>query len=292
MAHRYAFRWAGRAAPPFSAEPMPDFDTQQWDLLSGTLALQRVCANTHIDVLDTRCLLDVQQCQAVLDALGPAIGASSRAITASLLGKRIAFLVVSASLYAMSVLNRGLDMRLANCVTDYTHHTGAWRSKMLLKDLTVTRPDPADRGAWRDTVVQGIFAGHLAPLWVALHHASGIAPRILWENTAVRVYSLYEKRIARLADATVRAQAADDFRYLTGAADSALFATEHNPLAQYFFAPRSVQRGDAPALRVRVRKTCCLYYMATTPAQYCSTCPLLYPSPRKDASVASLLEQR
>ena len=257
---------------------MSAFDADQWRVLADSLSLGRADQAMPRHALSTRLLLDVAQCRSVLDELGPVIGSPSRAVTASLLGKRIAFLVVSPSLYAMSMFDEGLNVRLDNCVTDYTHQDDAWRSRMILKSLATERPGIEGRDLWRERIVEGIFAGHLSPLWGALHEASGIAPRILWENTAVRVYSLYERRIARLECSARRDQAMADFRYLTREALPGVFAHTENPLARYFFDPRRIESQGQATKVVRVRKTCCLYFMATHPAEYCSTCPLLYPA--------------
>jgi len=251
------------------------FTVEQWDMLSGPLALSHATGLKHRQMVDTSTLLDRTVCRAVLDELGPIIGSPSRAITASLLGKRIAFLVVSPSLYAMSMFDQGLNMRMENCITDYTHLDGAWRSRMVVNDLTTHGPGRADRFAWIEQVATGIFAGHLAPLWEAFHQASGIAPRILWENTAVRVYSLYERRIAKLGCGAQQRLAQDDFRYLTGDAPPSVFGLSDNPLARYFFERKCVTTPGGLPSQVRVRKTCCLYFMATKPPEYCSTCPLL-----------------
>jgi len=257
---------------------MSAFDSDQWAVLADSLSLARAGQPTPRHALDTRQLLDVARCRSILDELGPIIGSPSRAVTASLLGKRLAFLVVSPSLYAMSMFDEGLDLRLDNCITDYTHHDGAWRSRLILKSLATERPGTGERDPWRERIVEGIFAGHLAPLWATLQAASGIAPRILWENTAVRVYSLYERRIARLEGSARRDQAMVDFRYLTHDAPPGVFGLTENPLARYFFEPRKIDLVAQSPKTVRVRKTCCLYFMATQPAEYCSTCPLLYPA--------------
>lgn len=222
-------------------------------------------------------LVDIDACRRILDELGPVIGSPSRAITASLLGKRIAFLTTGPSLYALSVFDRALDFRLENCITDYTHFDGAWRSQMPIKDAGASAP-PDDRAGWRAHHVQQLFAGNLARLWETFHLASGLAPRILWENTAVRVYSLYERKLGQLDSAQARTRAAEDFAYLVHEAPPAVFGTTFNPLSRYFFPPTPlVQPGETATRAVRFRKTCCLYFKATSPAEFCSTCPLCLP---------------
>lgn len=258
---------------------MTPFTASQWAELSGALALMPASAVTHArQTIDTRALCDVQRCRSILDRLGPIIGSPSRAITASLLGKRIAFLVTGASLYAMSRYDQGLDCSIGNCVTDYTHQNGVWQSRMVLKNLKTHLPTPGCRDNWRDTIIHSVFAGHLALLWETFQAASGIAPRILWENTAVRVYSLYERRLAKTDDENDRTRALEDFDYLTRSAPSDLFGVSANPIRRYYFERTSLPGTvGSPAQKIRFRKTCCLYFKATVPAEYCSTCPLIRP---------------
>jgi len=259
------------------------FDAAQWAVLANDLKLADARTASADQCIDTRALLDVDQCRRVLDELGPRIGSDSRAITASLLAKRIAFLVTGPGLYALSAFDLGLNLALDNCVTDYRHDGAAWRSRMLLKDVVPTPPatptlrlSADDREHLREGVVRRVFAGHLTPLWQIFQKASGIAPRILWENTAVRVYSLYERRLAAIDEPSRQRQIRDDFDYLLHRAPVDAFGLPDNPLARYYFDVETIAASDtAPTRQVRFRKTCCLYFKATCPAEYCSTCPLL-----------------
>lgn len=211
-------------------------------------------------------LLEPARCRALLDRLGPLLGSRSRAITASLLGKRLAFLATGCSLHALSACDQALDVGLDNCWIDCRHDGRRWRSRLVLRRWH-TQPAPAAhlRPAWREAAVAALFGGHLLPLWQALSHASGLAPRILWENTAVRVFSLYESRLAAGAAPTAAARIADDWRYLREQAPAHAFGCDHNPLRVY---DRHRQGAGGR------RKTCCLYYLATRPAEFCRTCPL------------------
>jgi len=279
---------------------MGPFDRAQWQVLSQNLQLARA-ADRDVDyAIDTTALLDIDRCRQLFDTVGPMIGSPSHVVTASLLAKRIAFLVTGPSLYALSAFDLGLNMARDNCITEYAHRDGSWQSRMVLKDLGVDRPVDGRRAEWRERVVQRVFADHLTPLWAAFHEACGIAPRILWENTAVRVFSLYERRLAKCDGERVRRQVQDDFDYLMHHASASVFGLPDHPLRR-FFGTAVTRRGDGPPsgqarvpqrsgpplgvpqpdTGVRYRKTCCLYFKATDPAEYCSTCPLIRPGVNK-----------
>ncbi|MCX2524765.1 IucA/IucC family C-terminal-domain containing protein [Larsenimonas rhizosphaerae] len=219
--------------------------------------------------------LDRDYCAEMLDWLGPVIGSPRRRITASLLAKRWAFLLTGAGLYALSACDRGLDVSRDNCLLDLSHDGQCWVSSLLLHDTALYDwPDQA-RPSAREQLVHRLFAGVMQPLWQVLTEVSGVPPRMLWENTAVRVYSLYERRMKTLPSARAQARRDADFEFLLSASP-AVFGLPYNPLA-YFLGERTpLEAGGS----VRFRKTCCLYFKATCPPEYCAACPLL--KPRRD----------
>lgn len=253
------------------------FNPQEWAMLSGALGLAVADGRGRDDACDARALLNPQHCRALLARLMPALNAPSLKITASLLSKRIAFLTTASSLYAMSMYNKGLDMSLPNCMLEYGHAGQRWTSGMPLYDLSISAaPDGAMREAWRTRQLQQLFAGHLTPLWRSFSAVTGISPRILWENTAVRIFSLYERRmlVADGESAALSQRIQQDFDYLVHQAPGAVFGGDDNPLTAFFRAKTWV---PTLAKAVRFRRTCCFYYKASQPREYCAACPLLRP---------------
>ncbi|WP_230660943.1 IucA/IucC family C-terminal-domain containing protein [Psychrobacter sp. I-STPA10] len=219
-------------------------------------------------------LLQHEHCEKLLYQLTPVIHSPSIKVTASLLSKRYAFLVTASSLYAMSVFDKGLNFSYKNCFVDFCYHQKLWRSKMPLQDLTVTMPNnniSSNRQQWREQIISQIFANNLALFWQVLVDVTNIHPRILWENTAVRVYSLYEKKMPKLCKDTEK-KIQEDFIYLTEQAGPEVFGIDYNPLKKYNFKKVSLSTQEQP---IRFRKSCCFYYKATDPFEYCSNCPLV-----------------
>jgi len=249
------------------------FSPQEWVVLVGPLRLRVLPEHDAARAVSPRVLLQEQPCRALLSELGPVIGSPTPAITASLLVKRFAFLATGACLYAMSVCDKGLRLSLDNCLLEYGHDDGLWTSCMPVADQTPCVYPRGERAAWRAAVVQALFAGLLAPLLESLHQASGVSRRILWDNTAARVYSLYEKRMANHSDPRVRARVESDFEWLLTQAPPALFGLRYNPLQHFRRAPTALADGRC----IRFRRTCCFYYQASNPVEYCAACPLLRP---------------
>nr|WP_281419173.1 IucA/IucC family C-terminal-domain containing protein [Marinobacterium ramblicola] len=209
-------------------------------------------------------------CERLLSELAPLIRAPSSAIAASLLAKRLAFLATGACLYAMSACDKGLRLTPDNCLIEYGHDGRLWTSSMPLHDLDPIGYADGERPLWRENLVRTLFAELLAPVWHTLHRVGGISPRVLWENTAVRVYSLYDRRLAEIETPCIRQRCDDDFDWLLHRAEPALFGLDHNPLQRFRRDPTQLNGRE-----VRLRRTCCLYYKTTDPVEYCGTCPLL-----------------
>lgn len=252
------------------------FSTREWDALAGPL---RLCtaADATSGLLAAQ-WLDETLCAQWLDGLSPVIGSPTRRITASLLGKRLSFLMTGACLYAMSAYDKGLALTLDNTLVDARHDGRVWISSLPLRDLRATTPASGQRDAWRLEVTTALFAGLLQPLWEVFHRVSGVPRRILWENTAVRVYSLYERRLATHESPEVRERAQADLHWLLAEASNEVFGLAYNPLAHFDRPPTPLPGTDRS---VRVRRTCCFYYQASDPVEYCSTCPLNCPRPSR-----------
>ncbi len=226
-------------------------------------------------VLPVSAMLETASCQRMLQQLAPRLGAPSLGITASLLSKRVAFLTTAAAFYPLSMYNKGLNMALTNCLLDTRHDGHLWQSHMVMDDLSLSIPlSDSDRASWRDTILRSVFAEHLTPLWHALSAASGISSRILWENTAVRLFSLFEHRI-QPSDTAAEARVKQDFHYVVHEAPGSLFGLDVNPLTGYF---RPLTWVEAKGEWVRFRRTCCFYYKASQPQEFCQACPLLKPN--------------
>lgn len=251
--------------------PARSFTAEEWAMLHGPLRLTPAGGRDRRSMAAGE-LLDDERCAQLLETLGPVLRSPTTAITASLLSKRLSFLATAACLYAMSACDKGLLLSPDNCLIEYGHDDGRWTSSMPLHDMTPFGYAPGERHAWRNGIVRTLFAGLLAPLWQTLARSGGVSSRILWENTAVRVYSLYERRLAALDEPAAQARCAADCDWLLNDAEPALFGLDFNPLRHFRRPPTRIEGRD-----IRLRRTCCFYYKTCEPVTYCGTCPLLKP---------------
>ncbi|WP_372630895.1 IucA/IucC family C-terminal-domain containing protein [Cohnella sp.] len=240
-------------------------------------------------------LLDEARCAAYLDRLAETLPSPSRLIAASQFAKRYAFVAAVPALYAMTAYGKGVDLAIENCSLDASP-ARIGQIRLLAADVSVTTPRAEMRERWREELIARLFAKHIARIWRTVSKVANIPLPILWENAAVRVYSLYEKRISGKADACA------DYDYLIRGATGKAFGERRNPLGWFYGGWRSSAveasprgstavasssgksatsasqgaPGIAPssgASAIRIRRTCCFYYQAAPDAEYCDACP-------------------
>ena len=74
--------------------------------------------------------------------------------------------------------------------------------------------DKEDRNAWRNEILSKVFLGHLTLLVEQFYRLTKVSRRVLWENIAVRVFSIYEQRILTNIVEEKRVIAEADYAYL------------------------------------------------------------------------------
>ncbi|RBP78247.1 ferric iron reductase [Marinomonas rhizomae] len=256
----------------FERDSKHELLAKEWDVLAafGLTSYRQ----EELLAIDSSKLLDEVVCLETLQRIMPELGAPSLKVTASLVIKRVAFLALAPVLYAMSGFNKGLDGSLENSIFEYSLENRIWQSKMPLKDTSVSiwkGLDKEGRDIWRDEILHKVFAGHLTLLVEHFYRLTKVSRRILWENVAVRVFSIYEQRILAAVSEEKRAIAEADYAYLLDKNTTKLFGLNENPLTGFYRKKQLTALSEKP---VRVRRTCCFYYQATDPAVYCGTCPV------------------
>lgn len=250
----------------------PGFSFTQWETLEG-FGLKPFCHDQDKAIASIS-LLDDDQCRAVLERIMPELGAVNLKITASLVIKRIAFLTLAPALFAMSRYDVGLNMSIENCIFEYSLKNRLWQSKMPLKTFELNMYQrEEDRNAWREEILKNVFAHHLSLLVEQFYRITRVSKRILWENVAIRVFSIYERRVLSDIPEGVRTQAQQDFSWLIDKDTHSIFATERNPIAEFYTAKIP---SPTATENIRVRRTCCFYFKATEPSEHCSICPRLH----------------
>ncbi|GGN38434.1 MULTISPECIES: IucA/IucC family C-terminal-domain containing protein [Marinomonas] len=246
--------------------------TDEWEVLAA-FGLKSYQQDEPL-AIDSRQLLDDALCLETLQKIMPELGAPNIKVTASLVIKRMAFLTLAPVLYAMSSFDKGLDGSLENSVFEYPLDNRIWQSKMPLKDTSVSvwnSSNKESRDTWRDGILTKVFAGHLTLLVEHFYRLTKVSRRVLWENVAVRVFSIYEQRILASVSEEKRETAEADYAYLLDKSTTELFGLNENPLTMFYRDKQLTALSENP---VRVRRTCCFYYQATEPPVYCGSCPL------------------
>ncbi|WP_164553343.1 IucA/IucC family C-terminal-domain containing protein [Brevibacillus marinus] len=236
-------------------------------------------APTAVQAVRCADLLESGACAAYLDRLTEVLQSPSRMITASMFSKRYVFLSAVPVLYALSAYDKGLQFSLENTALEQpAYESGGWSPGLRVAKWRVTEPAADSREEWRSEIIASLFAKSLAPLWRVLAEVTDIPLAILWENTAVRLFSLYEKRLAQLGCAQTRERAERDFLYVVADASGTCFGEAENPLLR-FYRPQSAH--PASGKPVRIRQTCCFYYRVSADGSFCANCPKAAPAARE-----------
>ncbi len=248
---------------------LSSFEPEEIKVLTSDFRITTTESLDHKHSLSVAELLSEAMASEYMDRVAALFETSSKVVAASQFSKRVSFSMIAPSLYAMSICNKGLDFSAENCHIESRFQEKTWLPQVRLNDWTVTQPVGNDRDAWRTQVVHNIFAGNLFKVWQAVSQATKIPIAILWENTAIYVYWLYEKRIGDENNESLRSRIEADFQFLLEAPAS-LFGLSENPLSRYNTAKCMVTSSEHP---VRIRQTCCYYYQVSMNQAYCTSCP-------------------
>lgn len=245
---------------------MSKLSSKEFVFLSNNFSLTKEKYKAKKNCIRSEEFLDEKKCLSILEELSICMNSSSLKITASLLSKRISYLAIFPALYSLSVYNKGLDLSLKNCFLDYNFDNNLWLSKLPIKDLNVSQLDVSNnRNKFREEIIRNLFLKHLFPLLNVLCKVSSVSEHIIWENMAVRLYSLYDKKISKEEN--------DDFSFLLNIPDykaKEFFGISFNPI-KYFNTYKIKNRQTN---KFSIRKTCCYYYKVSLDNEYCKNCPL------------------
>jgi|UPI00056B196E ferric iron reductase protein FhuF len=215
-----------------------------------------------------------------LRQVGEQIGSPGSVVTASLFFKRFLALMTGA-LHAMSHDSVGLQLSLANVVL-----TGekSWSiPRFVLLDQSVSRPEDGSRAQWREQVVRELFAGTIQPLIAALCAATSVKAHVLWAHASYLVHFYYKRWQDAAESAELKRQIADDYHYLTKAADPSVFGLKKGqPLdTSYTMIPHPSGKGEP----IQIRHQCCFQYRLEG-GRCCYTCPHLNETQRVEQILA------
>lgn len=215
-------------------------------------------------------LLEPESCAEYLDALAARLGTDSRPIAASMLAKRYAAVAAAPFFHALTCFDKALELPLESVLLRSGSH---WLEGIAVNGPLNATPVDGSRESWRLRAAERFLRFHITPLWQSISSCSGLSAAILWENAAVRIYSLYEKKLPKQNPA-YGAKIADDLRFLLRALPAEAFGQRRQPLARFYGGSGTGGADQTQGSgKSRVRLTCCLYYRVSREGDYCDACP-------------------
>jgi ferric iron reductase protein FhuF len=222
------------------------------------------------DLISFEQLVDPEFLQSYLNELQEHFKTDKKFVAASQFAKRIGFAMAIPILYAMTIYDKKIDTSPANCFLISSYNNEKWMPQLYLKNLNAVEPSLEDRLSWRESIIEDLFKQNLTPILKKLAAISSVPMPILWENVAIYVYWLYEKRIQEGVANGLKRQILSDFYYLIHQAPGCFFGEVENPLKKFFGAMCELPISVEP---VRIRRTCCFYYEIAPNGECCITCP-------------------
>ncbi|XEC94539.1 IucA/IucC family C-terminal-domain containing protein [Paenibacillus tarimensis] len=246
------------------------FKPEELDVLTSVFRLRIDPSPERTFSIPSSDLLDKDKCLAYMEGITGIFESSSMVAVISQFSKRYAYMTMASGLYAMTMFDKGLDYSVDNCHIESVYHGESWLPEVRLTDWQETSPEDGKRSEWRQQVIRNIFADNIAKVWCSIAKAANVPVAMLWENMAISLYWLYEKRMGEGADERQKARIHEDYHYLLHEAPAELFGETENPLAK-FNSPKCAT--PASDVAIRMRKTCCFLYEIPGEAVYCITCP-------------------
>ncbi|MBU8908912.1 siderophore-iron reductase FhuF [Desertibacillus haloalkaliphilus] len=232
----------------------------------------RVCFHKKTEAtqsIPVEMLFDRAYLKKLIEDLQQDMDAEDGRVTASIFSKRYSFLLVVPAFYSFSVLNKKINLAKDQLFLEPSKSTEHWLPQLLLVDQTVRLFDSEEERVFqRRLLVEDIFANHLNLICNELSTAWKVPKQILWENTAIYLFWLYESLLEKESAEDVKQRLKEDFSYLLNDAEGSLFGNyNRNPLTRFYHEKTLVEGKE-----IRIRKTCCFSYQAES-RKMCYTCP-------------------
>lgn len=209
-------------------------------------------------------LLNEEKCLSFLQKKMMEIKAPNLSVTASMLSKRYAYLVVSSTLYSMVEFNCAPHLPVKACALTNEQNLCIQQDMCKWQEIT-----SMEREQWRERVLHDLFSFHITPVLDVLKKTSRVPISILWENVAIRINSIYRKTLAKELEPIKIERLKSDFNFLKNTSGD-LFNLKENPIKQYLKIGEEIKLNP-------YRKTCCMYYKLEKDVEgigYCGICPI------------------
>ncbi|WP_078552365.1 (2Fe-2S)-binding protein [Bacillus alkalicellulosilyticus] len=140
-----------------------------------------------------------------------------------------------------------------------------------LMDASERSVSKGDREKWRSQYQASIFTKNVVPLIECFAKQTNIRERELWGQFVIGVYYGHDKLVSSLT-CQQKSGVVDDFLFTTKRIPAEVFKLQKNPLDIEFTMIESLTNSDE---LVRMKPSCCLYYLTDGAKGKCYTCPRL-----------------
>jgi hypothetical protein len=205
-----------------------------------------------------------------IDFYGPKIKALSNDVVATYFCSAFGW-VLSGIQYLMSQ-DQSMDMALSNIELQlvYNPQYDYYEAHFKLLDSSSYSRTSSSREDWRKEQLSIVYGDSITPLLEVLSNETGVKIRELWGQLAIGLYSGYDKNLSISQNEEQKRTIELDFTYLTKELEPAFFNATKNPF------DINIPLVENPYVKdqlIRLKPTCCLYYLTEGADTKCYTCP-------------------
>ncbi|OLO39322.1 hypothetical protein BTR23_09765 [Alkalihalophilus pseudofirmus] len=216
-------------------------------------------------------MLDRQKLVTYLEEIKQELQAPDLMVAASAFSKRYSYIIIAPAIYSFLMLNKQLEMDVSNLTILPSVSNEKWLPRLYLKKQKARIPDTEEeRESCRNQLFKTIFQHHLSSLWNEVSHLCKIPKQILWENTSIYTFWIFESLLQQTdLSPEIRDKIQIDFDFLLYETQNLIFENNTtNPIAAYYG-----EKTNLDGKAVRIRKTCCFYYAISKEGAVCKGCP-------------------
>ncbi|EGL83125.1 ferric iron reductase [Caldalkalibacillus thermarum TA2.A1] len=215
-------------------------------------------------------LLHPESVQQFIKAYGEKIKATIPDVVATFFSSYYGYLL-SGVQYMISCHDTILDLSLANVeVQVYRAQPHDYYGLVFKVKKQSTEEPSCDRKQWRQEILEKLYSHNVVPLLQSFVKATNVRIRDLWGQVALSLYYGHDKILEYAQQEEQRRKVLADFHFLTKELHPQVFGLKNNPFDITF---RMIEAPTEPGSFLRMKPSCCLYYLTEGAANKCYTCP-------------------
>jgi len=225
-------------------------------------------------------LLDKESLKSFIEFYGTKLKATVPDVVATYFSNYYGY-VISGFLYTMAYNQQVFNLSLSNMEVQiyYDEQYKVYQLGFKIKDSTPLSCKENDRETWRNKQLENLFKENVTPVINTFTEVTNVRLRDLWGQMTVSLYYGHETNLKLANNNEEKEKVKADFKFVTKTLDGSIFNMKKNPFNIQF---RMVESAMDPNVYLRMKPSCCLYYLTEGAENKCFTCPRMSEKEREE----------